>query len=643
MEEPAAKRPKLSDRSEPLTQRDVVLFQKEALFRQLNRYRAEAHAGQVQVEELRRAHGQVGERLAAVCGVVRSIARAVADAGGDEDARALCERVAGGDDDEVVARAAEFAAVVAGGLGRGAAAGEGWHRLEALNSRLAAENAQLAAELGAVRGFYTELLRRYDREESETVRRVFKVEESEPPRAATPVVESSAKGAASDGEAAAAAVEREMQFEELQTEIRVLEDTVAQLTEWKRLNEQEVTKLRQMASSAELSQRHHTPPSAGSSPADLQALRNKVDKLSNENKELAQLNEAYLGKFHQLSADREIFNNRLSAEFQTAQETLKKHNSNLEKDLVRIRTARDELLSKVAVLEAQKSKSDMLEDLEKMLALQQEQLKALSDHKTEPARDAVMKELQDLEKAFKELSQYSNKKYSEYVNQESLMSKLTVEKTKADQKYYAAMRSKDSILIENKNLSKNLSKSNELIQQLKDIEQSLQAKIENLNKQLHISRINEKRLLDSNKATSLKIMDLTSQLSKANKSSALIQQECNKLIEEKAKMESKLNDLEIETKNLATKLTYQENKSKKLHKTLVSNGGDNGALAEELENFRTVVYCSLCSKNWKDTVIKSCGHVFCADCCKERLAARMRKCPTCNKGFSSNDLLVVHL
>ena len=100
-----------------------------------------------------------------------------------------------------------------------------------------------------------------------------------------------------------------------------------------------------------------------------------------------------------------------------------------------------------------------------------------------------------------------------------------MEKTKASEKYFAAMRSKDAIMIENKNLTKNLNKSNELITQLKDLEKNLQMKIENLYKQLSLSQDNEKRLQESNKESSVKILELTSKNNKLVKTSEHFEQE----------------------------------------------------------------------------------------------------------------------
>ncbi|KAI0971164.1 hypothetical protein F4678DRAFT_433921 [Xylaria arbuscula] len=53
--------------------------------------------------------------------------------------------------------------------------------------------------------------------------------------------------------------------------------------------------------------------------------------------------------------------------------------------------------------------------------------------------------------------------------------------------------------------------------------------------------------------------------------------------------------------------------------------------------------CSICKKDFKNTVIRGCGHIFCRGCVDDRLANRMRKCPNCNKAFDKNDIMTIHL
>lgn len=637
-------RVELSNPTEPLTQRDVITFQKEALFRSLNQYRTQYDTTVKQYQVVTRSNEGLRKVVSSLYGVLTSLSNKLSTVC-SQDERELFDKVIQIDatqtsDEEIVHLSDGIIELldkhISGGETSNPTLINELKRLESLKTEYHIHNKQLSEELSEIKKYYQELLHKYDREDSLSVKRVFKDKENQEvkeERKETPPTESTVSNNENGN---LAQVEHDLEVSELKANIEALQATIKELETWKSSNEQELINLR-----TELVTKQTTTPQVEDPDRDV--LLSKIQLITRENSELSRINDSYLAKFQQLSQEREIFTNKLSTEFQTAQETLKKHNSTLEKDLVRIRTTRDELLSKIAVLESQRAKSEMLTDLKRVLDLQTEQINKLSSRCDSNDQDALMKELQDLEKAFKELSSLSHKKYSEYMNHESIISKLTVEKTKADQKYFAAMRSKDSILIENKNLSKNLSKSNELILQLKDLEKTLQLKIENLGKQMQLSQNNEKRLIESNKSTSLKIMELTSQVNKSKKLLNSLESNNKKLTTEKTELESKLNDSSIELKTMKVRVAHAETKAKKLHKSLISNGGDAGVIAEELENFRTVVYCSLCSKNWKNTAIKSCGHVFCEECCKERLAARMRKCPTCNKGFSANDLLVVHL
>lgn len=637
-------RVELSNPTEPLTQRDVITFQKEALFRSLNQYRTQYDTTVKQYQVVTRSNEGLRKVVSSLYGVLTSLSNKLSTVC-SQDERELFDKIIQIDatqtsGEEVVHLSDGIIELldkyISGGETSNPTLINELKRLESLKTEYHIHNKQLSEELSEIKKYYQELLHKYDREDSLSVKRVFKDKENQEvkeERKETPPTESTVSNNENGN---LAQVEHDLEVSELKANIEALQATIKELETWKTSNEQELINLR-----TELVTKQTTTPQVED--PDRGVLLSKIQLITRENSELSRINDSYLAKFQQLSQEREIFTNKLSTEFQTAQETLKKHNSTLEKDLVRIRTTRDELLSRIAVLESQRAKSEMLTDLKRVLDLQTEQINKLSSRCDSNDQNALMKELQDLEKAFKELSSLSHKKYSEYMNHESIISKLTVEKTKADQKYFAAMRSKDSILIENKNLSKNLSKSNELILQLKDLEKTLQLKIENLGKQMQLSQNNEKRLIESNRSTSLKIMELTSQVNKSKKLLNSLESNNKKLTTEKTELESKLNDSSIELKTMKVRVAHAETKAKKLHKSLISNGGDAGVIAEELENFRTVVYCSLCSKNWKNTAIKSCGHVFCEECCKERLAARMRKCPTCNKGFSANDLLVVHL
>lgn len=138
-------------------------------------------------------------------------------------------------------------------------------------------------------------------------------------------------------------------------------------------------------------------------------------------------------------------------------------------------------------------------------------------------------------------------------------------------------------------------------------------------------------------------MDFNAEISRLKKSLNAAREENHQNIAQATKAQTHLQDAEAELKKVKILAANSEATCQKLQSSLLNDGGDNAPLMRELEDFRSLVYCSLCSKNWKSMAIKTCGHVFCDNCCKERLASRMRKCPSCNKPFSSNDLLSIHL
>ena len=56
-----------------------------------------------------------------------------------------------------------------------------------------------------------------------------------------------------------------------------------------------------------------------------------------------------------------------------------------------------------------------------------------------------------------------------------------------------------------------------------------------------------------------------------------------------------------------------------------------------------VAICPVCNQHIRNTVLKLCGHVFCQECVKDLISNRSRKCPSCGKGFGSNDQMGIVL
>lgn len=328
-----------------------------------------------------------------------------------------------------------------------------------------------------------------------------------------------------------------------------------------------------------------------------------------------------------------------------------------ESDLIRIRTTRDELLSKQTILKSEIESKQTNEEVNKLNKILNERLSSLENSKDITIEssnlDGLSKEdlikrinmlqveIKEIEVAFQESRELSLKKLTSAIENENMVKKLTIEKTKADQKYFASMRSKDALVSENKLLKVQVAKSQELINKFNEIEKNYQKKIENLSSSLNDYQVIRQTTIDEN--VSLKELNKTAAV-KLNTAES----ELTKLKERLKQSMQEFNDAKDEIKMKSQTIAKLESNLKSTESLLKKYKSNNTSSIlhedeKQLEALRSIAKCSVCSKNWNDTAITVCGHVFCHNCTQERLAARLRRCPTCNKGFSINDLLSIHL
>ncbi|KAI5956604.1 BRE1 [Candida jiufengensis] len=381
-----------------------------------------------------------------------------------------------------------------------------------------------------------------------------------------------------------------------------------------------------------------------------QLLQEQISKVN-------KLNTINITKLTELEKKQTEIKKFLENEIQEENEKLKQQLAKNEEDLVRIRTTRDELLAKNTILstqiEDQKTNQSLIE-LNKTYSKRIEELESLKEQQQLPSSSSssttnndnqqiqlLQNEIKELELAFKQTRDLTLKKLNSTIDQDNVIKKLTIEKTKADQKYFASMRLKDSLTNENKILKQQITKSQEIIKNLNELEINYLNKIEVLNNSLIDYKIIKENSLQEN-------FNLQDSIRNLKQSKESLDNEINRINQ---KNEIFINEI-IEIKNLNNKQEIEINQLKKKliisETTLTKYKSNNTNLLlqedeQQLEALRSIAKCSVCTKNWKDTAITVCGHVFCSNCTQERLAARLRRCPSCNKGFSSNDLLTIHL
>jgi E3 ubiquitin-protein ligase BRE1 len=368
-----------------------------------------------------------------------------------------------------------------------------------------------------------------------------------------------------------------------------------------------------------------------------------------------------------LRAERTIFQTQLENE---TRNTLTEKESLLaasEANLARIRHNRDELLADQAIKKATLDQDqDATKKMADLVSAQEDRIKALESENerltAEPNSMAVDNseldtlniddlrakftelsrnyhllngELASMQTAFTKASKIASQKVSDFALLEEKVMRLSAEKAKADQKYFAAMKSKETRDGEIRTLRLQNSKSGEAVSALKEAEGASRAFLATMEKQ---------------------VSDLKEALTtKTNEHRNVQQQNINQGLEV-SRLQTQVTDLKTllstkdtklaTTSNLcrAAEVEVEELKSslKDTRRNLESWKNKSGQ-SEQYEMLRQFAYCNICKRALKNTVIKTCGHTFCNDCVEERLTSRSRKCPNCGKSFGSNDHMRITL
>lgn len=345
---------------------------------------------------------------------------------------------------------------------------------------------------------------------------------------------------------------------------------------------------------------------------------------------------------------------KLESKYNVELENSNNYISKLETDINRIRSDRDALNAKIAVLKNEKGKTELISNFQKLIdTLQQriEQLEEvqatnLSDLSSDEHNKIIINELKQIEQAFKSTREVSVAKLMKASDSETLINKLSVEKAKADEKYFQAMRAKDSLSSQNKVLSSNLTKQMELIEILKSNEEETQKKLA-IEERLY-ENLQKVETLYKNDIVKLKIT--ISSMEKNIRDKAETENELRSQI---SKYQFELQQLDKKLMSCQQDLSSEQRKIQN-YKSLITSYRDgkaaekpiNGSVGTDSEiqqALLSMTKCSLCGKNFKNVALKTCGHCFCKDCVDDRLSARMRKCPSCNSQFSRYDLLTIHL
>ncbi|ORY70089.1 RING-12 protein [Pseudomassariella vexata] len=370
-----------------------------------------------------------------------------------------------------------------------------------------------------------------------------------------------------------------------------------------------------------------------------------------------------------LADERNQYRKKLEDEAQTLTLQLEDELQQSDTNLARVRSARDELHAEVTQLRASKEQERAsIAHFKELTSAQEARINALEVElqRLQPSEDVDMTarpdidslELDELREKYKRLQKdfdsinhelppltaavkkyqaLANKKLGDYAELEEKLATAIAERSKANQKYYDACKDTGPKKEEITRLRSQNNRSSEIISQLKENEAQSRTLLGNLEKQMmdlkqtNTAAMTENKRLESSSNEVLRRYDvLKSQVTELN-SLAKSKDSATTLARERTVA------LEADNERLKVRL---DNTSKDRDKWKVKSLNNS---SEEEDMLRRLATCSVCHKEFKDTVIKTCGHTFCRGCVEDRIANRMRKCPNCNKAFDRVDLMGVHL
>ncbi|KAI0847838.1 E3 ubiquitin-protein ligase BRE1 [Daldinia vernicosa] len=396
--------------------------------------------------------------------------------------------------------------------------------------------------------------------------------------------------------------------------------------------------------------------------SQMEDLLRKVNSLEADNKSLRAAAE-------KLEAERESNRRKVESEAQALIAELEDQLQQADTTLARVRSARDELHADVTMLRASKEQDKTaLEHMKELVSAEEDRIATLESElqRLQPSEDVDMTQrpeidalsLEELREKYKKLLKDYNsieselpgmthavkrfqalahKKVMDQAAMEERVALAIAEKSKADQKYFTARKDGDLKFEAIQKLRTQNSKSTEIISQLKEVEAHNRTLVTNLDKQLaDLKQTNASVMAENRKLE-------TSSTEMSRRFDALKQQvtELANLAKSKdsttAVAKERAATLETDVEKLKVRLESVSKDRDKWKVKCLSNS------SEEEEMLRSMATCSICKKDFKNTVLRTCGHIFCRGCIDDRISNRMRKCPACSKAFDKSDAMTVHL
>ncbi|PSR81178.1 hypothetical protein PHLCEN_2v6513 [Hermanssonia centrifuga] len=233
----------------------------------------------------------------------------------------------------------------------------------------------------------------------------------------------------------------------------------------------------------------------------------------------------------------------------------------------------------------------------------------LLEKQRDQAEASLYTELEKLSAAWEALDRQVKGKVFDLAAMEERISKSSLEKAKSDNKFYSAMRDKEAIETERKNLARTLEKQGKLLERLSEGEKTLIARTSDLEREVKAWR----QAVDKQKECS---ETLEKEVQQWQKRATGERERCDKLIyaireheddlrkrrEELRKAEEAVAKSKKEADKYAAKMKAMS------HNHSSSANSREHDLQSEVDKCMTILKCSTCKMHMRNTVITKCMH-----------------------------------
>ncbi|BGP25184.1 E3 ubiquitin-protein ligase BRE1 [Rhodotorula toruloides] len=282
--------------------------------------------------------------------------------------------------------------------------------------------------------------------------------------------------------------------------------------------------------------------------------------------------------------------------------------------------------------------AEKLEEKTHELKVAQSQVKS-----QEAAANMLYGEIDRLSTAWATLDEQNASKVFNLAAVEEKLQRLSAEKAKSDNYYFASMRQVDALKNENAVLNKLAEKQQQKVEAAAELHRSIAQQLAAAEKEITVQQSNVRAHQDAiltlkreNTELLLRSEQQTQQVAELNKLLAeRVQQAENEAAAHK-RAEEQLDKLQRQ---------LQQAQAKASTAAAAASGVSDPAEIRDLKKYNAdlthMLKCSSCNVRFKNTCITRCGHMFCRECVDARINTRQRKCGNCANPFSKDDILSV--